>query len=170
MAIISFKGQIKIRGVNPYVLVSAARASKLKPSWKKPMPVRIRINGLPQNPWRINMMPSGNGSFYLYIHGDVRKASGTKVGDSVVVEISFDAEYRNGPMHPVPVWFSSALNKNKKAKNAWESLTPSRQKEIVRYLSALKSDEARERNLSRAISVLSGNKERYLARSWNNGK
>lgn len=43
-----------------------------------------------------------SGSFYLYLHGDVRKASTTKVGDRVHVEVSFDAEYRNGPMHPMP--------------------------------------------------------------------
>jgi hypothetical protein len=134
------------------------------------MPVLIRINRLPENPWRINMMPAGNGSFYLYLHGNVRKSSGTKVGDSVDVEISFDSAYRNGPMHPMPVWFSKALKKNPAAKSAWESLTPSRHKEILRYFAALKSDESRERNLSRAIKVLSGNKERFMARSWNEGK
>lgn len=52
------------------------------------------------------------------------------------------------------------------AKRAWTMLTPSRKKEIVRYLAALKSDEARERNVSRALRVLSGAKERFMARSW----
>jgi len=170
MPALGFKSKIKIRGVNPYILVSSVQAKKIKPSWKKPMPVLIRINGLPEYRWRINMMPVGNGSFYLYLHGDVRKASGSKVGDSVNVEISFDSAYRNGPMHFMPAWFSSALGKNRNAKKAWESLTPSRQKEILRYLSALKSDEARKRNLSRAIGVLSGSKERFMARSWNERK
>src|SRR5436853_5166 len=55
------------------------------------------------------MMPVGDGSFYLYLHGDVRKASGTKVGDRVRVEAGFDSKYRNGPQHPVPSWFRSAL-------------------------------------------------------------
>jgi hypothetical protein len=36
----------------------------------------IRINGKPtEQPWRINMMPIGKGDFYLYLHGDVRRAS-----------------------------------------------------------------------------------------------
>ncbi|MFI5144539.1 MAG: YdeI/OmpD-associated family protein [Ignavibacteria bacterium] len=170
MPVIKFKSKIKIRGVNPYIPVSSVCAKKIKPAWKKPMPVLIRINGIPENPWRINMMPAGNGSFYLYLHGNVRKASGTKVGDSVDVEISFDSAYRNGPMHPMPVWFSTALKNNPAAKSAWKILTPSRQKEILRYFAALKSDEARKRNLSRAIKVLSGNKERFMARSWNEGK
>ena len=76
-----FRAAIDIRGINPYVLVSAERAGKLKPDWRKPMPVRIQINGKPDVPWRINMMPTGDGSFFLYLHAQVRNASGTAVGD-----------------------------------------------------------------------------------------
>jgi hypothetical protein len=169
MAILRFTSIIKIIGVNPYVLVNVARAKTLKHGWRKPMPVLVRINGQPKKPWRINMMPKGNGSFYLYLHGDVRKASKTKVGDKVEVEVAFDEEYKSGPM-PMPEWFETALNKNAKPKKAWEALIPSRQKEIVRYLTNLKSDEARERNLLRAMNALSGSKVRFMARSWDKGK
>ena len=133
MAALHFKAVIKIIGINPYVLVSKARAGNLMPGWRKPLPVLVQINGMPETPWRINMMPVGNGSFYLYLHGDVRKASNTKVGDKVEVICRFDAEYKNGPMHEMPSWFRIPLYKNKKAKQNWESLTPSRQKEVLRY-------------------------------------
>ena len=162
-----FKGEILIIGVNPYVRVSAARVKKIKPDWKKPIPVLVRVNGVPEKPWRINMMPMGNGDYYLYLHGDVRKASQTGVGDKVNVEISFDEEYKNGPQHEMPEWFSSALNKNRKAKKNWESFAPSRQKEVLRYFAALKSDEAKERNLEKMMSALSGKKTRFMARDWN---
>ena len=102
MMVSSFSAIIKIRAVNPFVLVSASRAKAIKPGWRKPLPVLVRINGEPKNAWRVNMMPAGNGSFYLYLHGDVRKASGTAVGDRVRVEIDFDTSYRNGPQHPMP--------------------------------------------------------------------
>ena len=82
-----FTAVIKIRGVNPFILVSTLRASAIKPGWRKPLPVLVRINGKPEKAWRINMMPVGDGSFYLYLHGDIRKASGTAVGDRVRVEI-----------------------------------------------------------------------------------
>jgi len=77
MLALHFKSEIKIYLGNPYILVSAARAKALKEGWKKPLPVLVRINGQPEKAWRINMMPIGNGSFYLYLHGDVRKASKT---------------------------------------------------------------------------------------------
>jgi hypothetical protein len=170
MPILRFSSVIKIIGVNPYILVSAARAKKLKPGWRKPMPVVGRINGKPEKAWHINMMPKGDGSFYLYLHGGVRSASKTKVGDRVEVEISFDDEYKNGPMHPMPEWFESALKKNAKAMKAWKSLIPSRQKEILRYFANLKSPEAQQRNLARAISALTREKERFMGRTWVNGQ
>lgn len=134
------------------------------------MPVLIRINGKPDEPWRINMMPIGDGSFYLYLHGDVRKASRTDLGDTVEVEITFDAEYRNGPQHPMPEWFSDRLSTDRKAAANWEALIPSRKKEILRYFARLKSQEAIERNLQKAMHVLSGKAGRFMARSWENGK
>jgi hypothetical protein len=167
MATLRFKSRIEIRDGNPYVLVSAARAKRIKAGWRKPLPVLLKINGQPETPWRINMMPTGSGDFYLYLHGDVRKASRTKVGDKVTVEVSFDAAYKNGPMHPMPSWFRIPLAKSRPAKKAWDALIPSRQKEILRYFSWLKSPAARTRNVERALHVLSGKKGRFMARSWN---
>lgn len=165
-----FAAKIEIYNGNPYVLVSPARAKKLQPNWHKPMPVLVQVNGQPQPAWRINMMPIGDGSFYLYLHGDVRKASETKVGDKVLVDVEFDAAYKNGPMHPMPGWFRTALAANPTAKKNWELLTPSRQKEILRYFSWLKSDEAKARNLAKAMHVLSGSEGRFMARTWKDGK
>ena len=167
MPTLRFKSEIKIQNGNPYLLVSAARAALIKKGWRKPMPVLVRINGKPKAAWRINMMPIGDGRFYLYLHGDVRKASGTTVGDRVSAEVRFDAAYRGGPMHTMPSWFRSALRKNPKAKKGWEALTPSRKKEILRYFSWLKSAEARDRNVQKALHVLSGGQGRFMARSWN---
>jgi len=167
MSSLRFRSSIEINNINPYVLVSAKRAAHLQKGWRKPLPVRVRVNGKPEKPWRINMMPVGDGSFYLYLHGDVRKASSAKVGDAVTVELEFDDEYRSGPAHPMPSWFSDALNRNRSAKRAWSELIPSRQKEILRYFSWLKTPAAQSRNARRAIHVLSGGKGRFMGRSWN---
>lgn len=167
----SFRALVKIRGINPYVRVSAQRAAQVCRDWRKPLPVLVRINGEPaRKPWRINMMPAGDGSFYLYLHGSVREASGTRVGNRVTVELEFDCAYRNGPQHAMPHWFSAALRDNPRAKLSWNKLTPSRRKEILRYFANLKSDEARQRNLVRAMTALSGAPARFMARSWSGGK
>jgi hypothetical protein len=164
-----FTAIIKIRGVNPFILVSASRANRIKPGWRKPLPVLVRINGKPEDPWRINMMPVGDGSFYLYLHGDIRRASGAAVGDRVRVEVTFDAIYKSGPQHPMPRWFKQALARNPQAMKNWTALIPSRKKEILRYFSRLASPDARARNLVKALHVLSGGTGRFMARAWENG-
>lgn len=166
-----FAAVIKLKGVNPYVDVSEQRAGRLRKDWRRPMPVWVRIDGEPAaKPWRINMMPAGNGNFYLYLHGSVRAASGTRVGDRVTVELEFDHTYRNGPAHPMPRWFSAALRDDSRAKVNWGRLTPSRRKEILRYFAGLESHEARQRNLARAMLVLSGAPGRFMGRSWSGGR
>jgi hypothetical protein len=170
MPTLCFRALIKIHDVNPYVLVSAKRAAKLKPGWRKPMPVLVQINGKPKKSWPINMMPVGDGSFRLYLHGDVRKVSGTGVVDRVSVMVTFDASYKGGPAHPIPSWFRAALTKNSRAEQNWEKLIPSRKKEILRYFSTLKSPEAQERNLARPLRVLSEQSEQVMGRSWSGGK
>jgi len=162
-----FRARIEIKGINPYIRVDAEQAARLKPKWRKPMPVRIQVNRKPVVPWRINLMPVGDGSFYLYLHGEVRKASGTGVGDVVSVTVAFDGDYKGGPADPMPPRFGGELKRNRAAQRGWERLPPSRQKEILRYLARLKSTEAQQRNVEKALHVLAGGKARFMARSWN---
>lgn len=115
-------------------------------------------------------MPAGDGSFYLYLHETVRRASGTKVGDHVILQVSFDRAYRGGPGHSLPRWFSVELEANRKAKKTWMELVPSRKKEILRYFAALKSEDAKTRNLARVLKALSGREVRFMARTWKRGK
>ncbi len=170
MAKISFNAVIEIRGINPFIRVSSARAAALKLGWRKPMPVLVRIDGQPARAHRVNMMLAGDGSFYLYLNGIVRAAAEASVGDRVLVEIAWDADYRGGPQHPMPTWLRTALKRDPKAWLNWKALSPSRKKEILRYLARLKSSEARERNLSKALKVLSGGPGRFMAREWKGGK
>lgn len=167
---LKFQAVIDIYDGNPYVLVTAEQAQILQAGWRKPMPVCVQINNKPENPWHINMMPMGNGDFYLYLHGDVRRASNTKVGDTVQVSVSFDTLYRSGPAHPMPKWLRSALDGNVTAQANWDKLIPSRQKEVLRYFFGLKSDEAKARNLEKVMFVLSGNEGRFMARTWKDGE
>lgn len=169
MAKSSFKAVIEIRGINPFIRISASRAATLKLGWRKPLPVLLRINGKPEEAHRTNMMPAGDGSFYLYLNGAVRTASDASIGDRVSVEMEFDPGYLSGPQHPMPAWFRDALDKNSQARQNWEALTPSRKKEILRYFGQLKSSEAQDRNLGRALKVLSGERGRFMARTWRDG-
>jgi hypothetical protein len=162
-----FRSRIEINKINPYVLVRADQAARLKSNWRRPMPVRVQVNGKPDTPWRIILMPVGDGDFFLYLHGHVRKASGTSVGDVASIILAFDDDYKGGPAHPMPPWFGDELDRNPDAQKGWGNLTPSRQKEILRYFAGLKSPAAQERNVREALHVLAGGTARFMAREWN---
>jgi hypothetical protein len=163
-------GVIEIVGINPFVLLNALQAASLKPGWRKPMPVLLKLNGKPDTPWCTNMMPAGRGAFYLYLHGGMRKTAKVKVGDEVTLTLSFDDSYRNGPLHDSPEWFQEALEDDPVALANWNDLIPSRQKEVLRYFAGLKSDQAKRRNLMQAMRVLGGENDRFMGRDWLYGK
>ena len=162
-----FTARIELRCINPYVMVSEAQAQQIRPDWKRPIPVTVQVNGQPEPPARVNMMPAGDGSFLLYLDGAIRKASATAVGDTVEVSLAFDDSYRGGPAHAMPAEFAARLDANPVAKARWDQLSPSLQKEMLRYLARLKSDAARTRNIEQALNVLNGAKVRFMARAWN---
>lgn len=169
MTTLRFRATLAIQGINPYVPVDAEQAERLKPGWRKPMPVRVRIDGAPREAWRINMMPRGDGGYFLYLHGEVRRAAGVEVGDEVEVEVVFDAAYRAGPADPVPKAFEAGLDKDPRARANWTALTPSLQKELLRRFSSVKSEAAQARNIQTALQVLGGAEGRFMARDWRDG-
>jgi hypothetical protein len=158
---------LRLRGVNPYVRVRAEQARRLQRNWRRPMPVRFRINGEPKIPWTTNMVPAGDGSFFLYLNGIARASSKTTVGDRLVMEVEFDSDYRGGPLHAMPPEFVEGLRRSERAREGWEALAPSRRKEILRYIAGLKSLGARRRNVEKSLQVLGGENLRFLGREWN---
>lgn len=157
--LLQYKARIFIIGVNPYVLVPAPVLKaifKQAGKDKGTIPVRGTLDGHPY----IQTLVKYSGKWRLYLNTPMRKAAKKDVGDTTKVEIEFDPVERVIPIHPE---FLKALQANKKAKESFEKLSPSRQKEIVRYISFLKSEEALHRNITRAIRFLSG-KGRFVGR------
>jgi uncharacterized protein YdeI (YjbR/CyaY-like superfamily) len=69
-------------------------------------------------------------------------------------------------MHPK---LKLALEEDKEALLVFEKLTPSYQKEIIRYINALKSEESIDRNITKAIKHLLVN-ERFIGRGVRGGE
>ena len=167
---VEMTSRILIAGVNPYVDVSVERVAVLRPAWRKPLPVLVLLNGGPTSPWRTNLMPTGGDVFRLYLHGAMRATANVGVGDEVRVGLDVDDAYHSNPAHSMPVWFQTELDADPRVAENWLKLSPSQRKEMMRYLGALKSEEARERNLRRAVDVLRGEPGRFLGRDWVDGR
>jgi hypothetical protein len=148
----SFSAEIFKIGINPYVSLPEEILSYIfKKAGKERgyIPVYLIIN----KEKFIQHLVKYSGEWRLYLNTPMRKAAGKDVGDIIDIHIDFDAQERTTPMNTK---FGAALNKNKKAKERFNSLPPSRQKEILRYLNNLKTEESLNRNIQRAIDSLTG--------------
>jgi hypothetical protein len=154
-----FSAVIEIIGINPFVFVPAevldvifAQAGKNRGK----IPVRMKIEGHEFEQTLIKYA----GHWRLYLNTPMRKAAGREVGQWAKFEIEFDPQERVTLFHPK---FKKALEENPEAHKVFDMLTPSLQKEILRYLANLKTEESLDRNVIKAINFLLG-KERFIGR------
>lgn len=155
----SFTASLERIGVNPYVQVPEKILSailKTNGKVKGPVPVRGSVNGKPYTQTLVRF----HGLWRLYINLKMLANSPKRIGEVVEVTIENDPVEREIPMPPK---LKAALDKVPMAKKVFESLIPSRQKEIVRYMANLKSEEAVDRNTEKAIGFLMGN-NRFVGR------
>ncbi|HPI10773.1 MAG TPA: YdeI/OmpD-associated family protein [Catalimonadaceae bacterium] len=156
---VRFSAIIEIIGVNPYVLIPPAdleaifeQAGKSKGT----IQVKGHLNGEPF----IQTLVKFAGHWRLYLNMPMRKSTNTMVGDPIHVSMEFDPVPRFPDFHPK---LTAALDSNPEAKAVFDQLPPSRQKEIVRYIAHLKSEESVDRNIPKAIDFLLG-KIRFVGR------
>lgn len=171
---VKFSQKISIINGNPYVRPPGDVLNTIfKQANKKASPIAIKgkINGAGFNQSLVRY----GGDWRLYVNTVMAKSANIKfsksiseiVGKVAKIEIEFNSKPTVYRMVP---FLKNAIDKNPVAKKNWRKLIPSRQKEILRYFSWLKSPESKERNLKKVMSVLSGKEERFMARSWKNGK
>ena len=150
----SFSAKIQIIGVNPYVLLPATLLKYIfqkagKDKGAMPIKIKIGTHDFIQN------LVKYSGKWRLYLNGPMRKTAGKDVGDRIDIQIDFDPKQRATPIHPK---LKKAFKENPNAKKAFEKLSPSRQKEILRYINFLKSEESVDKNIHRAIAHLTSSK------------
>jgi hypothetical protein len=150
---LQFKAKIHIIGVNPYVLLPAAILNSLFQQAGKDKGA-IPIKGTLDGHAYIQTLVRYSGKWRLYLNTPMRKAAGKETGDTLDVTVSFDPVARVTPMHPK---LKKAFSANKKAAAVFHGLSPSRRKEIQRYIAFLKNETSVDRNIERAIAFLSGN-------------
>jgi hypothetical protein len=154
-----FKAEILLIGSNPYVVVPDAILNALFEKAgrnKGPIPIWGKLN---RKIYRQTLVRY-RGAWRLYINSVILLNSPKRIGD--VVEISIDLDPADRTVK-TPSALILALNRNRTARKAFSELTPSRKKEISRYIGSLKTKEAVERNVKRAVDFLSG-KGRFVGR------
>jgi hypothetical protein len=93
------------------------------------------------------------GRFYVPVSKPNRDAAGVAVGDMVNVVLELDTEAR---VVEVPAALKKALEKNRRAKAAWEKLSYSHQKEHADAIAGAKRPETVEARVKKAVGMLVG--------------
>jgi len=153
------KAKIEIIGINPYILLPddvLTAIFKQSGKHKGPIPIKGTINNKPY----IQTLVKYSGAWRLYINTTMLKNSPKRIGEIIDITVEFDPVKRVVAQHPK---LTKALNDNKEAGVVFDSLRPSAQLEIVRYISNLKTEESIDRNVLKAINHLLG-KERFVGR------
>ncbi|RYF86342.1 MAG: DUF1905 domain-containing protein [Chitinophagaceae bacterium] len=154
-----FKAVIDIIGINPYVFVpDKILQSLFEKSGKEKgtIPVFGTINGKDFKQTLVKF----SGHWRLYINTTMLKDSPKRIGEKIDITVGFDPEERTITPHSKLI---EALRAEPKAKQIFDGLPASRQKEIVRYISSLKTESSVDKNVSRAIDFLLG-KARFIGR------
>lgn len=160
-----FKAKIEIIGINPFVFVPETILLKIFEQSGKTrghIPIRGTINGKGY----LQTLVRYKGAWRLYINTTMLKNSPKRIGEIIEVAIAYDPKDRTIAPHPKLV---KALKENTNAKNAFDSLAPSKRKEITRYISSLKSEESISNNIQKAIGFLTG-KNNFLGQNLNSKK
>ncbi len=156
----TFEANIDIIGINPFVFVPPEILHQLFIAAGKDKGF-IPVNGLINNKAYTQTLVRYQDEWRLYINTIMLKNSPKRIGEKIALSIAYDPQPRTIEMPPK---FKDALLNNLEAKKVFDSLSPSRQNEIVRYLARLKNEEVLEKNINRAINFLLG-KERFVGRS-----
>lgn len=155
-----FEANIELIGINPFVFVPTDILHQIFIAAGKDKGF-IPVHGLINNKAFTQTLVRYRGEWRLYINTTMLKNSPKRIGEKITLSIAYDPKPRTIEM---PIKFKDALSNNMQAKMIFDSLSPSRQNEIVRYLARLKNEEILHKNIERAINFLLG-KERFVGRA-----
>lgn len=113
----------------------------------------IPVKGMINDHWfHQTLCPIKDGPYRLHVNGPMMKGAEVEVGDKAKFEIEYDDRPPKDSI-TMPLDLEKRLKKEK-LMSVFNALTPSRQKEVFKYLNSLKSEEAKKRNIEKVIAGL----------------
>jgi bifunctional DNA-binding transcriptional regulator/antitoxin component of YhaV-PrlF toxin-antitoxin module len=91
------------------------------------------------------------GRYYLGFNKELRERAGIAIGDEVEVALELDREPRTVEIPPA---LGAALEKDARAKAAFEGLSHTHRNEYARWIAEAKREETRERRIEKAVAML----------------
>ncbi len=102
-----------------------------------------------------NLVPVRNAPYHLHVDLIMLKAAKVAVGETASFTVEQDTTPERRLIPSMPKNLLAALRENG-LESAFGTLSPSRRKEILRYLNSLKSDGTRQKHVDRLVAMLNG--------------
>lgn len=145
----TFKAKIYKVGINLCVKVPL-RITKTMEATKGYIRVKGTIEGFK---FHQTLVPVKDNPYRLFVNGSMLKDSNMRNGKTATFELEQDHSTLPRPDSAMTKEFRTQLTKAN-VLEAFKQLTLYRQKEIIRYLYYLKSDESKNRNMKKVIGQL----------------
>ncbi len=155
-----FKATLQVIGINPFVFIPEPILEEIFSKAAKDKG-HIPVCGTVNNKKYTQTLVKYRGDWRLYINTTMLQNSPKRISEIIEVTIEFDPKDRT--IIPPPKLLK-ALDENIEAKKVFDSLPLSRQKEIIRYISFLKTDDSITKNVQKAVGFLTG-KNRFVGRN-----
>lgn len=136
-----------------------ARASVAAGRSKGAIPVQAKLPGSSRS-FPQTLVPIGGGRHKLYVNEVMLGATGLVEGQRVRITLTLDLADR---MAAMPAQLADALAASDAASATFDALSPSRRKEVLRYLTNLKTQAALERNVAKFVAKLAGGEMPFRA-------
>ena len=149
----AFRAKIYKTGINWAVDVPS-KITKQLTAQKGYIRIKGLINGFH---FSTSLVPVKNAPYRLFVNGIMMKGGNTALGKTASFEIEQNTDNPDDE-YPMNALLQQQLTKNKLT-TIFNALTPSRKKEILRYLVNLKTEETLKRNVEKVIAQLR-NKEK----------
>lgn len=147
-----FTARLEVIGINPFVFIPEEILKTIFEASgknKSPIPVKGTVNGLE---YKQNLMKY-LGEWRLYVNLVMLKNSPKRIGEMLEVSVEFDSCNRIISIHPK---LDESIKKDPVTLSNFESLTPSRKLELIKYINNLKTEESIQRNIDKIIRHLKG--------------
>lgn len=141
-----FSGRIYKIGVIRFVDVPADISKQIGEGAH--VPVAGTVEGVPL---RSTLVSRGKGAYRLAIHNDIRKKLRMDTGAVVEVAVCRDEESREPELPPV---LALALRNAPKAQRVFRGMTTALRRQVVRYITAVKSQDTLERRVRKFVMLL----------------
>ena len=136
-----------------FVEIPEAVAGKLFPGNKKSFRIKGKLDDLPISAQAL--IPIGEGNFILPLKAELRKKLGKRMGESILLNITRDA---NPDPVPMPADFAECLADEPIAEASFKKLPRSHQHYYIRWINSAKTEPTRVKRMAQAIMALSKGK------------